>query len=184
LCDWADQPDGEYHEFRGNQDFALQWLRQFRSDYFAMNMLRTLCAQESMTRLSDDEVLGQVSRWLSSGRVKARRPVIRSTAGIGTSEPEPVRESSPAFPLEDHKSRDREKKNRSLLVPKKTWVEIKLVDQDGAVVPNERYRVTLPDGTVKEGRLDEKGWMRESGIDPGQCTITFPDIHHEEWQPG
>jgi hypothetical protein len=88
--------------------------------------------------------------------------------------------------LEDSKSRgrgDQQGQNRSLLVPKKTWVEIKLVDQDGAVVPNERYRVTLPDGTIKEGRLDEDGWMRESGIDPGQCTITFPDIHQEEWDP-
>ncbi len=72
---------------------------------------------------------------------------------------------------------------RTLDGPKKTWVEIKLVDQDGAVVPNERYRITLPDGTVKEGALDEDGWMRESGIDPGDCLITFPDIHYEEWDP-
>jgi hypothetical protein len=85
--------------------------------------------------------------------------------------------------LEEHKRKKDAQKKQSLLLPKKTWVEIKLVDQDGVVVPNERYKVTLPDGTIKEGRLDENGWMRESGIDPGTCVITFPDIHYEEWDP-
>jgi hypothetical protein len=99
LCDWADQPDGEYREFRGSQDLALQWLRQFRPDYSAMNALRKLCTQQSMISLSDDEVLGRVSAWLSSGRVKARRPVILIAKETGPSEQKPVKES-PVFPLE------------------------------------------------------------------------------------
>jgi hypothetical protein len=96
---------------------------------------------------------------------------------------------SSAASARDRKSRDQSERGdrgdklKTLDLPKKTWVEIKLVDQDGNVVPHERYRVTLPDGTVKEGQLDEDGWMRESGIDPGNCTITFPDIHQQEWDP-
>ena len=91
--------------------------------------------------------------------------------------------SSTATALEPRRNRNSEDKGRTLETPKKTWVEIKLVDQDGNVVPNEHYRITLPDGTVKDGVLDEDGWMRESGIDPGECTITFPDIHDREWDP-
>jgi len=80
-------------------------------------------------------------------------------------------------------SRDRGDKPRPPDAPKKTWVEIQLVDLEGAPVPNERYRVTLPDGSVKEGQLNEDGWMRESNIDPGTCVVAFPDIHREEWDP-
>ncbi len=43
-------------------------------------------------------------------------------------------------------------------------------------VPGERYRIKLPDGTLAEGTLDENGYARVDGFDPGQCEITFPDM--------
>ena len=65
-----------------------------------------------------------------------------------------------------------------------SWSEIELVDKKGQPVPGEAYRVTLPDGqTVAEGTLDEKGFARVEGMDPGTCQITFPKLEKQAWQP-
>lgn len=65
----------------------------------------------------------------------------------------------------------------------KTWIEIKLVDQDGNPVANEKYELKLPDGSVQEGSLDAQGRARVEEIDPGNCTVCFPDIDGREWKP-
>ncbi|MDI1447169.1 hypothetical protein [Polyangium sp. 6x1] len=66
----------------------------------------------------------------------------------------------------------------------KTWFGIELVDDDDPPkpVPFKRYRVELPDGATREGMLDESGRARITGIDPGSCTVTFPDFHGEDWR--
>ena len=65
---------------------------------------------------------------------------------------------------------------------KKSWIEIELVDEEGKPVPGEAYRITLPDGeTVAEGTLDEKGFARVDGIDPGQAKVEFPDLDETCW---
>src|SRR5229473_334117 len=56
---------------------------------------------------------------------------------------------------------------------KKSWIEIKLVDEKGKPVPGEQYRIALPDGeTVADGTLDEKGFARVEGMDSGTCRIS------------
>jgi len=66
---------------------------------------------------------------------------------------------------------------------KKSWIEIELVDEEDNPVPGERYRITLPDGeTLAEGTLDQKGFARVEGIDPGTCKITFPSLDKDAWQ--
>ena len=64
----------------------------------------------------------------------------------------------------------------------KTWIEIELVDEDDQPVPGEKYRITLPDRRVASGTLDQNGFARVSGIDPGACQITFPDLDKEAWE--
>lgn len=59
--------------------------------------------------------------------------------------------------------------------PPTHYIEIKLLDMNNNPVPGERYRVTVPDGRVAEGTLDENGYARIEGFDPGQCKIEFPD---------
>jgi type VI secretion system secreted protein VgrG len=65
---------------------------------------------------------------------------------------------------------------------KKSWIEIKLVDEQNNPVPGEPYSVTLPDTTVASGTLDGKGFARIEGIDPGTCQITFPQRDTEAWK--
>jgi uncharacterized Zn-binding protein involved in type VI secretion len=67
---------------------------------------------------------------------------------------------------------------------KKSWIEVSLVDDAGNPVPHERYRVTAPDGDVREGFLDDRGLARVDGIDPGTCQITFPNLDRDAWEPG
>ena len=65
----------------------------------------------------------------------------------------------------------------------KSWIEIELVDEEDQPVPGEKYKITLPDGSVATGTLDEKGFARVDGIEPGTCQITFPDLDKEAWEP-
>ncbi len=65
---------------------------------------------------------------------------------------------------------------------KPSWIEIELVDEDGAPVPGERYRIELPDGSVAQGTLDAKGVARVEGIEPGNCKITFPNLDKDAWE--
>jgi hypothetical protein len=62
------------------------------------------------------------------------------------------------------------------------WVGIQLIDEDGDPVPNAKFKVTLPDGSIKKGSLDDQGMARFGGIDPGQCQISFPEIDAKEWK--
>jgi hypothetical protein len=67
--------------------------------------------------------------------------------------------------------------------PKKdAWIEIEMVGEDGKPVAGEKYRVILPDGTtVDEGTLDEKGYVKISGFEPGSCKISFPNLDAKAW---
>lgn len=51
---------------------------------------------------------------------------------------------------------------------------ITLVDEDGHPIPHERYRLTLPDGSTREGALDAQGQARvENLTHPGECKLEF-----------
>jgi hypothetical protein len=63
------------------------------------------------------------------------------------------------------------------------WIAIELVDQLGKHIPYEDYRVTLPDGTIVEGCLDQKGRAKITGIDPGTCKVSFPNRDENDWKP-
>lgn len=65
---------------------------------------------------------------------------------------------------------------------KKSWIEIELIDDEKRPVPGARYLVTLPDETIAEGTLDEKGFARIEGITPGNCKISFPAFDQGCWK--
>lgn len=65
---------------------------------------------------------------------------------------------------------------------KTSWIEIEMLDEEDNPVPGETYQITLPDGSVAQGTLDENGFARIDGFDPGQCQITFPELDQEAWE--
>ena len=65
---------------------------------------------------------------------------------------------------------------------KKSWIEIELVGEDDKPIVGEKYKLTLPDGTVAEGTLNQKGWVRVEGFEKGDCQITFPSLDQDAWE--
>jgi hypothetical protein len=64
----------------------------------------------------------------------------------------------------------------------KTWIAIQLVGEDEKPIPGVAYRIILTDGSTAEGVLDEEGSAHLSGIDPGTCVITFPELDQDAWE--
>jgi len=65
---------------------------------------------------------------------------------------------------------------------KLSWIEIELIGEDKKPIPGEAYRITLPDNTIAEGTLDEKGFARVEGFEAGACKVTFPDLDQDAWE--
>jgi hypothetical protein len=113
-------------------------------------------------RVTTSELVDRVVAAIERGDLRVeRRPVNVPIAGAV------VEEEKPAPPPE-----------RAAPVEEKTWIGIRLVD-DGdppRPIPFRRYKVELPDGSTREGTLDGDGVARITGIDPGQCQVTFPGV--------
>ncbi|MCL5270483.1 MAG: type VI secretion system tip protein VgrG [bacterium] len=67
---------------------------------------------------------------------------------------------------------------------KKSWIEIELKDEAGRPVPGEYYLIKTSDERELDGTLDANGRARLDGIEPGQCEISFPNRHPDEWRKG
>lgn len=63
----------------------------------------------------------------------------------------------------------------------RTWIAIELIGEDKQPIPGMAYTVTLPGGTVKEGKLDDKGSIEFLQVPPGVCKVTFPELDKEAW---
>jgi hypothetical protein len=63
------------------------------------------------------------------------------------------------------------------------WIEIELLDMDDRPVPDERYRITLTDGSVREGRLDSAGRAYFGDLDTGICEVGWPDLDDSAAEP-
>jgi type VI secretion system secreted protein VgrG len=63
-----------------------------------------------------------------------------------------------------------------------SWIEIEMVDEEDEPVPGEKYKITLPDDSVAEGTLDEKGCARVEGFEKGTCKVCFSDLDAEAWE--
>jgi len=58
-----------------------------------------------------------------------------------------------------------------------SWIEIELIDDAGAPLPEEPYTIVTGDGRIRSGVLDWRGRAREEGIDAGDCKVTFRRLH-------
>jgi len=57
-----------------------------------------------------------------------------------------------------------------------------MVGEDDEPIPGEKYKITLPDDSVAEGTLDEKGAARVEGFEKGTCKVSFPKLDKEAWE--
>ena len=62
---------------------------------------------------------------------------------------------------------------RSGLLIYKDWIELELKDEEGNPVGNKKYRVFLPNGEIKEGKLDSNGYAKVEDIPPGNVKVTY-----------
>lgn len=156
-----------------SQEDAASYLRRLAPDEATLRRLRRLVDDDSFTpaavRLDDDEVIAALAHWLSVGRLRAVECLVPRQFTIV------AREAAlePETPIVVGRQREDEEL---------TWIEIKLVDEDGNPVPNERYEVTLPDGRIRKGALDKDGGAYIDQIPAGQCKVCFPDIDGREWR--
>lgn len=68
--------------------------------------------------------------------------------------------------------------------PETSWIELELVDDAGAPVVGARFEMRSEDGRVRRGITDSTGIARVSGLVPGTCSVTFPDLDGDAWVPG
>jgi len=66
-------------------------------------------------------------------------------------------------------------KQESGLLGFKDWIEIKLMDVNGDAVANVDYKLHLPDGSVRDGQLNNRGTAMEKDVPPGKYHVEFPN---------
>lgn len=63
-------------------------------------------------------------------------------------------------------------------------LELHLEDANGEPVAGEPFRVELPGGEIREGRLDARGVALLTGlVDAGTCRVNFPQWDKDCWKP-
>ncbi|MBD3179360.1 MAG: hypothetical protein GF417_07000 [Candidatus Latescibacteria bacterium] len=72
---------------------------------------------------------------------------------------------------------------QSGLLTFKDYLEIELADEYGNKSADEKYKIIFPDGSEKEGTLDENGYAKIEDIPPGRVSIEFPDLDTAEIEP-
>jgi hypothetical protein len=179
VLDWGENiTEGRILQFH-NQSAALNFLQQFLRDARSMMTLRWLLTRfsflGSISRLSDHEVLEQLAHQLVLVRlIIVEQPLLEMRAGTA--------ESFEAPPAEPSAESLKLKAQAAFTKEKKAWIEIELLDEANRPVAYEPYRIVLPDQkTIREGRTNIKGMARESGIDPGTCTVSFPNLEKDAW---
>jgi hypothetical protein len=64
----------------------------------------------------------------------------------------------------------------------KDSVHCSIKDESGKPLAGISYNLKKPDGSIIEGKSDAKGEINLSGINPGTCEISFPELHEDEWK--
>ena len=93
--------------------------------------------------------------------------------GLGTVTPRPPKKKTPGGGGGDEPPDARD-----------SWIAFNLKDDQHHPVAHEPYEVTLSDGDVVTGSLDDQGRARLEHIPSGECKIKFPRLDKDEVRPG
>ena len=157
--------DSSILKFRDSPS-TLSFLRTFLHDPEQMRILRNLAGRYSPDahKMKDEEVLKQLAPHLVRGDVQIIRQRTPRGAGLKKGGETPTQQEPAA-------------RGGSTAPNERSWIEISLVGMEGQPMPNERYMITLPDGSTHEGRLNAHGYAEYYGINSGTCQIWFPDLN-------
>lgn len=67
------------------------------------------------------------------------------------------------------------------VIIEKSKLAFKIFDTDKNPKAGIKYEITLPDGSLRSGKTDANGEVHIEGIKPGECKVSFQEIHGEEW---
>ncbi|MFC1712444.1 hypothetical protein ACFL6S_02180 [Candidatus Poribacteria bacterium] len=65
---------------------------------------------------------------------------------------------------------------------KMDWIEIEVLSDEGIPAADELYQIQFPSGEIRQGRLDQNGFARIEGIEPGICIVGFQNIDTGDWK--
>lgn len=165
-----DRPqDDQFLDLR-DHEAALAYLRTCRGESDSGMQMRGLLADEdspaSLSEWDDDDVLDAIAYRLERADLTLLRPRREYRSDELVIIPE-QNEDEPVL----------------VAAPELTWVEIQLVDEVGEPVAGQAYELTLPDGSVQEGKLNYRGRARVDGItQPGNAAVRFPELDAEAWE--
>jgi len=159
----------EYDHVEGS--FASSILRRFLDhaayEVTVADICRTLWL--SHTDAGEGRVSEEIARAVNTGKLYLlrRRPAGSSNKAAAEAPPPSKKDATKAPASEKAK----------------TWIEIRLIDQNDQPVGDVRYRLKITDGSIRTGTLGSDGVLRVPGIDPGTCELSFPDLDASEWRP-
>ena len=158
---------------------ALDFLHTFMYDPLSMMTLRSSLTEElpstDLAGLDDQEVLEQLASRLVYGNLRIvpfapSQPAIQAGGAA---------QATPAVEEEE----EEEQAAGAAAEQRTSWVGIKLVDEEGSPAAGEKYRIVLPNGSIREGQLDASGQVRINDIEPGTCQVSFPDLNSTSGHP-
>lgn len=167
----APLPEGAVHLSSAEACFRVdEW---FGDEPRARYRLADVCAKLGVAQLLGSqrgpaELKSEVRRAFELGALRAYRLPHRPAGGAVPPRPEEKPSEAPPAPKEEPTS----------------WIAIQLVDDSDppVPVPFKKYRVELPDQSVREGMLDENGQAMLRGVDPGSCKVSFPQLSADDWK--
>ncbi|WP_437285476.1 hypothetical protein [Sorangium sp. So ce406] len=166
-----------------------EWFPYSRTDSHAFAEICASIEGEFSARrhVSSAQVVERIREAFRLGVLHAYRPGTGASAaglrGTGASPGARAKQATGGVSSHDRDDNDDDGALSRPLPPRSvvTWVELSLVGEDDMPIPGEQYRIELPDGSVRDGRLDSRGLARIDGIDPGTCSITFPALDQDAW---
>ncbi|MEC9266480.1 MAG: hypothetical protein VX464_10520 [Pseudomonadota bacterium] len=128
-------------------------------------------------RLSDDDALSALSRHFDFGWAVEIDRVLPSGGWHGEDDSATAVTVTESVQPEENPTGVPAKKDKD------HFIIVELVGENGEPIPNELCRITLPDGEIVERETNSQGKVEEYGIEEGDCTIEFPDLDKDAWEP-